>query len=477
MVFSSLQFIYFYLPVVLSLYFILPRPWRNAFLLSASLLFYAWGEGWYAFVMIASIVFNWVAGLILEKAPPSSRMTLLYGMVGINLAGLLYFKYTNFFVDNLNGVLGATALGPMSLDHIHLPIGISFFTFQAISYVVDIARGQVKAQRNFIDYGMYKALFPQLIAGPIVRYRDVAGEVSARRTSVEDIASGVGRFVVGLGKKVLIANVVAAPADLIFSLPASELTPGLAWYGALCYALQIYFDFSAYSDMAIGIGRILGFHFLENFNFPYSAVSVRDFWRRWHISLSTWFRDYLYIPLGGDRHGPWRTAFNLFLVFLLCGFWHGASWTFIVWGLWHGLFLAAERQGLGRLVGAVPRPLQHAYAMVVVLVGWVFFRADTLGHAGDFLRAMAGFGVAPAGSPWPMDATNPEVQFVIVCAVLAALKLPLIAYQWVEGAVARRAWLGFAWQATRLTGLGAVMYFSTVALTASSFNPFIYFRF
>lgn len=477
MVFSSLQFVYLYLPLVLSAYFVLPRSWRNAFLLSASLLFYGWGEGWYAFVMVASMVFNWVAGLVLEMAPGRKRLTLLYGAIGVNLAALLYFKYANFFADNLDVALRAASLQPLSLAHIHLPIGISFFTFQAISYVVDVARADVKAQRNLIDYGMYKALFPQLIAGPIVRYRDVAGEVGARRTSVEDIASGVARFVVGLGKKMLIANVVAVPADFVFGLPPSELSTTLAWYGALCYALQIYFDFSAYSDMAIGIGRILGFHFLENFNFPYAAASVRDFWRRWHISLSTWFRDYLYIPLGGDRCAAWRNAFNLLLVFLLCGFWHGANWTFIVWGLWHGAFLAAERWGGARLLHAMPRLLQHAYTMVVVLVGWVFFRADTLSHAGGMLRAMVGLGTVPADAPWPMDATSLEVQFVMICAVLAALKVPVAVYRWLETASAHRLWFGFAWQTARFAGLGAVMYFSTAALVAGSFNPFIYFRF
>jgi len=474
MVFSSLPFLYFFLPLVLAGYFLLPRVLRNGFLFAASILFYAWGESWYVLVMLGSIAFNWAAGLFIQGASGTARRWLLGGAVAANLGALLWFKYANFLADNLSLALGGAL---PHLDPIHLPIGISFFTFQAVSYVVDIARGDVPAQRGFVAYGMYKSLFPQLIAGPIVRYRDVAGEVGRRATRLDDVASGIGRFVVGLGKKVLIANVVAGPADAVFALPADQLTPGLAWYGAVCYALQIYFDFSAYSDMAIGIGRILGFHFLENFNFPYAATSLQDFWRRWHISLSSWFRDYLYIPLGGSRGGAARTAFNLFVVFLLCGFWHGAAWTFIVWGLWHGFFLAAERWGLGALVAALPRVVQHAYALALVLAGWVFFRADSLGHALDYLRAMAGLGSAPTGLAWPIDTVSPEVLAVIAVGSLASLRVAERAYAWIERATAERPLLLSPWLALRLAGLGAIMLASTASLTAGSFNPFIYFRF
>ena len=345
MVFSSTIFLFFFLPLTLLAYFVVGPRGRNLILLAASLLFYAWGETVYLLVMLFSIAANYLFGLLIDRARErGSRGGTAFALaVATNLGLLGFFKYANFFVDNLNQVLPVLGLAPMDIGRVHLPIGISFFTFQALSYIIDLYRNETAVQRSLLNFALYKALFPQLIAGPIVRYRDVAREIEQRTVSLDDFASGVQRFIIGLGKKVLIANVMGRAADTIFATPAETLPATLAWTGSIAFMLQIYFDFSGYSDMAIGLGRMFGFHFLENFNYPYIARSVREFWRRWHISLSTWFRDYLYIPLGGNRHGPVRTGANLLLVFLLCGLWHGASWTFLIWGVYHGIFLVLER--------------------------------------------------------------------------------------------------------------------------------------
>jgi alginate O-acetyltransferase complex protein AlgI len=310
--------------------------------------------------------------------------------VALNIGTLVFFKYANFAVDNLNLLLAWIHLAPVHCERVRLPIGISFFTFHALSYVMDIYRGKAAAARNPRDVALYIFFFPQLIAGPILRWSAIAPQIARRVVSREGFAEGVRRFVGGLAKKMIIANVVAVPADQIFALSGAELTPALAWLGAACYTLQIYFDFSGYSDMAVGLGKMFGFQFLENFDFPYISQSIKEFWRRWHISLSTWFRDYLYFPLGGNRRGEWRTCLNLVIVFFLCGLWHGASWTFVVWGLYHGFFLVLERTRFGGWVAGMPRLLRHGYALVVVMAGWVLFRADTFGHAITFLANMAG---------------------------------------------------------------------------------------
>ena len=390
MLFSEPAFLFYFLPLLLAAYYVCWRPLRNALLLAASLLFYAWGEGRYVAVMLASIVYNYGYGLLIARFRHTRAAgTLLAVGVAGNLLMLVAFKYAGFLVENLDVALNLFNLRPLTPPLVHMPIGISFFTFQAISYLVDVRRGTVAPQRNAVSYAMYKSLFPQLIAGPIVRYADVAHEVKQRSVDRAMFASGVERFIIGLGKKMILANPAALPADRIFDLPAAALTPGLAWLGAACYALQIYFDFSGYSDMAIGLGRMFGFHFLENFRYPYAARSVTDFWRRWHISLSSWFRDYVYIPLGGNRQGELRMYLNLMTVFFLCGLWHGASWNFVAWGLFHGAFLVIERMGLGKLLASLPAAFGHVYTLAVVLVGWVFFRAETLGQAIEFLRAMA----------------------------------------------------------------------------------------
>ncbi len=364
MVFSSITFLFFFLPVFLMGYLGVGKKGRNLFLLLASLFFYLWGEQLFVLVMLASIVMNYFFGLLLDRVGIQGSRAgkfLLAAALVANLGMLVFFKYANFAVDNLNLLLSWLNMPLMHLHKVHLPIGISFFTFQAMSYLIDLYRQEYKAQKNPLYLGLYISLFPQLIAGPIVRYSDIAEHIKKRTVSLHDFACGAERFVFGLGKKILIANPMGLMADHIFAMQAELLSTGTAWLGITCYTLQIYFDFSGYSDMAIGLGRMFGFHFLENFNYPYISRSIREFWRRWHISLSTWFRDYLYIPLGGNRHGNNRTSLNLLIVFLLCGLWHGASWNFILWGLMYGFFLVAERGIWGRIVTGMHPIGQHCY--------------------------------------------------------------------------------------------------------------------
>ena len=403
MVFSSTIFLFFFLPLTLLAYFVVGPRGRNLILLAASLLFYAWGETVYLLVMLFSIAANYLFGLLIDRARErGSRGGTAFALaVATNLGLLGFFKYANFFVDNLNQVLPVLGLAPMDIGRVHLPIGISFFTFQALSYIIDLYRNETAVQRSLLNCALSKALFPQLIAGPIVRYRDVAREIEQRTVSLDDFASGVQRFIIGLGKKVLIANVMGRAADTIFATPAETLPATLAWIGAIAFMLQIYFDFSGYSDMAIGLGRMFGFHFLENFNYPYIARSIREFWRRWHISLSTWLRDYLYIPLGGNRAGTGATYRNLALTMLLGGLWHGARWNFVVWGGLHGAYLAIHKFGLARRgrppdIDSAPRltpglALKIAGTFVLVDFAWIFFRCASLADALGFLHGIFTF--------------------------------------------------------------------------------------
>src|SRR5215469_14568338 len=380
MVFSSPIFLFLFLPITLGVYFLLPWRARNLWLLGVSLVFYGWGEPKFVLVMLASIVINFLLALWIDHARKrgGGRLPLTAAVVA-NIGLLAIFKYTDFITGNLNALLAQLHVSPLALTGIALPIGISFFTFHALSYVIDVYRGEAPAQRNPFTIGLYISLYSQLIAGPIIRYHDVAEQLDKRSVERADFAYGVERFVVGLGKKVLLANTLAVPADLIFSIPGEQLTLPVAWLGLACYTLQIYFDFSGYSDMAIGLGRMLGFRFKENFNYPYVSQSMTEFWRRWHISLSSWFRDYLYVPLGGNRISNARTYFNLCVVFLLCGLWHGAAWTFVAWGAAHGALLVIERLGLGRVLARAPRPVRHAYVLAAVMATWVLFRSNDLG--------------------------------------------------------------------------------------------------
>ncbi len=479
MVFSSPTFLFLFLPGVLLLHTALPPRARNALLLVASLLFYTWGELAYTAVMLASIAMNAAAGRALEAGRLPPRRVLGFA-VAANLLLLGVFKYANFVADNLSVATSALGLGPVELAPVHLPIGISFFTFQAISFLVDLHRGEVREPTRPLRLGLFISLFPQLIAGPILRYRDLAPQIAARRVDLGGFAEGVRRFSIGLAKKVLIADTLAGPADRIFALGAGELDAGVAWFGVACYTLQIYFDFSGYSDMAIGLGRMLGFRIPENFRHPYAAASIRDFWRRWHISLSTWFRDYLYVPLGGSRGGALRTGRNLLLVFLLCGLWHGASWSFVVWGLFHGAFLVAERAA-PRL--AVPRPLAHLYVLAVVMVAWVFFRADDLPHALAMLGAMLPLGGSSTAAPgYLVDQADGAVLAAFAAGVLGATPWWAAARDrldaWRERAPGR--WAG-AWDglgaATSTAGIAAVWLACATQLAVRTFDPFIYFRF
>ena len=478
MVFSSTVFLFGFLPIVLLGYFLTPMPLRNLMLLLASLFFYAWGEGVYVALMLASVAFNYLGGIAITRCEPGRlRRLALGGTIALNLLLLASFKYANFVVDNLNLLLAGFDVTPLALDPVHLPIGISFFTFQAMSYVIDVYRGDAQVQRNPVNSALYIALFPQLIAGPIVRYHDIHRQLLERRVTRELFASGVGLFIIGLGKKMLIANPLGEVADQVFAVPAAELTAAISWLGVICYGLQIYFDFSGYSDMAIGLGRMLGFRFLINFDYPYIAQSLREFWRRWHISLSRWFRDYLYVPLEGNRGGPWRTWRNLLVVFLLCGLWHGASWNFVIWGLLHGCFLGLERTPFGVLLAAAWRPVRHAYTLAVVTVAWVFFRADTLEYAWSFLLAMVGQGTGANTLFHPGLYWNTQTQWVLLLAVLGST--PVIPHL--------RGWLtaGRAPDAVRVTAVNTItavalwliLLGAALQLAAGTHNPFIYFRF
>jgi alginate O-acetyltransferase complex protein AlgI len=458
MVFSSILFLFWFLPVVLALYHgmravlrpLAPRLWqpvRLVVLLVASLIFYAWGEPRLIGLMLVSAGTDYLAGLLMLRGP---RPFVLAAALTVNLSLLFFFKYYHFVRALLPAALGLPALKGLTL-----PLGISFYTFKSMSYSIDVYRGAVAPTRDPLRFFCFVTLFPELVAGPIVRYASVATQLAADELDLAGVAYGVRRFVDGLAKKVLVANTLAVPVDAIWSLPASAVTPALAWLAAVAYALQIYFDFSGYSDMAIGLGRMFGFRFPENFDRPYAARSMKDFWRRWHISLSTWFRDYLYIPLGGDRRGPARTVVNLLLVFALCGLWHGASLNFLLWGLWHGAFLLLERTFPGFASG---RP----YVGLVVLLGWVPFRAPTLAAAASMLSPLVGLSAGDAfAQPLSLYATPP-----VLTALAAGLLLSL-------DLLPRPRPL----PVVRLATLGALFAASVLSLAAGTHNPFIYYRF
>jgi alginate O-acetyltransferase complex protein AlgI len=472
-VFTEPSFLFLFLPALLALYF-LKRPhasYANLLLLGASVLFYATGGGAFTWLMLGSIAFNYRMAILVAR----HRSKRLLGVaVAVNLIVLGVFKYANFVAGNVNALMLALNAEPFPVPQVLLPIGISFYTFHAISYVVDVYRGHATAQKSPVHAALYLLLFPQLIAGPIIRYREIAGQLAVRSVRLEDFACGVRRFIVGLGKKVLIANTVAVPAVAIFAIDPAQLTAAHAWLGIVCYTLQIYFDFSGYSDMAIGLGRMFGFRFPENFRWPYAADTVQEFWRRWHISLSTWFRDYLYVPLGGNRVPPARMYGNLVLVFFLCGLWHGASWTFVIWGLYHGAFLVAERLGLAAAIRRLWTPLRHGYLMVVVMVGWVFFRADTLAGAVAFLGAM--FGMSGA-SPTPFSVgwyLTPELYVALIAGAIGSVK-------YLEGDLFSRDGRDRTprphVQAAATAALALVFLASILQIASRSYDPFIYFRF
>ena len=463
MVFSSLFFLYIFLPLCLLLYFIQRSlTAKNIVLLCASLVFYAWGEPVYVLLMLAVAALNWGFSLAFEKKRSRALLALC---VALNLLGLIVFKYAGFLVENCNAIFKTA----FAVPQISLPIGISFYTFQALSYSVDVYRKDVAAQRSYWKLLLYVSMFPQLIAGPIVRYVDVAAQIDARELDSENIFRGVTRFCIGLGKKVLLADHIGQVADQLLGGSFAGATSVGILLGMLAYMFQIYFDFSGYSDMAIGLGKILGFTFMENFRLPYTAKSITEFWRRWHISLSSFFRDYVYIPLGGSRCSRARQVLNLFAVWSLTGIWHGANWTFLAWGLWFFVLLTAEKLWLGKALSRLPRVFGHVYALLAVLIGWIFFNSRSLPDALGFLRALAVPGTgAPDGGAWLLLCLKQYGLQLAVCFVLCT-DLGKKLWQTLGGARAGRA--------LRYAVLALVFFLSVLTLTGSGMQAFIYARF
>lgn len=459
-----MTFVFLFLPIVCGLYFLTPKVARNYILLFASILFYAWGEPKYVAIMLMTIVVNYLGALLIDKYKQHKKWILI-GTILSDLGFLFYFKYFNFVMKNVNFAFGADI--PF-LDVI-MPIGISFYTFQAISYVVDVYRGDVKVQKRLDKLALYICLFPQLIAGPIVKYHDIEDQIDNRQERFDKIVYGVKRFIVGLAKKMLIANTMGAVADKIFAMPVTDFGTGIAWIGAIAYTFQIFYDFSGYSDMAIGLGSIFGFKFLENFNYPYISKSITEFWRRWHISLSTWFKEYLYIPLGGNRVAKSRMYLNLFLVFLATGIWHGAEWTFLVWGLWHGFFIIMEKwTGWHKKEGTLPITItQHIYTILVFIFGWVLFRAENITYAGQYFKNMMGLVKTN-----PVYSINYYIDNIEILTFIVAIICSMPIFRNIVLPITNK-YKNIAIN----TWIIALFVLSASAIAASTYNPFIYFRF
>ncbi len=497
MLFSSIEFVFLFLPAILavylSFYLVAGRSrWGprilNCLLLFISLALYTWSESSYTLVILASIGIDYVCGLLLGKRSEDGRTAgdrvILAASITTNLGLLVFFKYINFGTDTVIKILEAFGIySPVSepVLQIALPLGISFYTFQSMSYTIDVYLGRVNPTKNWIDFACYVTMFPQLVAGPIVRYREISQFLTNRTIDTKLFASGVKRFVFGLGKKLLIADTLSGPADLVF---ASEGVPiSVAWLGLVCFTLQIYFDFSGYSDMAIGLCRMLGFRIPENFRHPYSATSMRDFWRRWHISLSNWFRDYVYIPIGGNRLGRFRTYFNLSLVFFLCGLWHGASWTFVIWGLLHGCLLVLERIGLSKILARCWQPLRHAYVIIAVMICWVMFRCETIGDALEFGRSLVGLADNPMAQSNFLLIFEPDV--ILAMVVGAILSFPIAKkldrkYLTLQRTLKRpfhRQLVASLWLVVSISVFGLVLFLSWMQLATTTHQPFLYFRF
>ncbi len=466
MIFSSLEFIFIFLPIFLLIYYITPPKWRNITALIGSYIFYAWGAPLFVYVLLLSTIIDFILGRWMDRSRFKRRILTI--SIVCNIGILAYMKYANFFFIEMNHLLTNLGGGGFNFAHIALPIGISFFTFQKISYMVDIYRGKVRSARSFIDFALYIALFPQLIAGPIIRYHDVAKQLIDRIHSSEKFISGIYRFTIGLAKKVLIANPLGLTADKVWALSHTDLTTPYVWLGVLAYTFQIYFDFSGYSDMAIGLGKMMGFDFLENFNRPYLARNFTDFWRRWHISLSNWMREYLYIPLGGNRVGKRRMYLNLWIVFLLSGLWHGANWTFVVWGAYHGFFLVLDKLGMKKVTDKLPPIINTVSTFILIMFGWVFFRSETLTQAFGFITRM----IIPQdifSNILLVELINNRGIFVLVMAILLSF-CPNIFYKAnIQDYKIIKLFIAI------LTIL--LMILSILSLVNSGYNPFIYFRF
>lgn len=473
MVFSSLLFLFRFLPIVLLLYFIAPRKLRNAVLFFSSLVFYAWGEPVYVVLMLFSTLVDYTHGMLVDKLKNAgkdkkARWVVASSMV-INLLLLGFFKYADFLIGTINGIFGT---GIPLLD-LALPIGISFYTFQTMSYTVDIYRGDAKVQRNIISFGAYVALFPQLIAGPIVRYQTIAEELQERKETVSDFSSGINRFLIGVGKKVLLANNIGMLWDTIRVMGPSEMSVMASWLGILAFAFQIYFDFSGYSDMAIGLGRMFGFHFPENFMYPYVSKSITEFWRRWHISLGTWFREYVYIPLGGNRKGLAKQIRNIAIVWLLTGFWHGASWNFVLWGVYYGVFLIIEKVFLMKKLSKLPNWVQHVYTLLIVAVGWVIFAFDSAGDGIAYVKTMFGFGGVAFANEQFLYLLYTNILWLIAL-VIGSTELPKKCAARLEEALKNKKVIMPVLQNVFYV---AVFLVSVAYLVDATYNPFLYFRF
>ena len=466
MLFSSIGFLYYFLPVTLILYFILPAPggsprFRNLFLLLASLVFYAWGEPGYVFLMIAQCGSAWFLGLCIDRYRGRAKALMMVS-VSLSLSGLLFFKYADFFIQNLNRLTGG-GIAPL---RVALPIGISFYSFQIISYTLDLYRNRIEVQRNFFDFSAYVALFPQLIAGPIVRYADIARDLSRRSHSIAKFSLGVRRFILGLAKKILLANVLAELVD-IYKQSAVKSLP-FTWLYLFAYSMHIYFDFSGYSDMAIGLGHIFGFSFLENFNYPYLADSITDFWRRWHMSLSSWFRDYVYIPLGGNRVSTGRFVFNLMLVWSLTGFWHGADWNFMLWGLYFGVLLLIEKHFLRQVMEKAPRFLRHIYVLLMLFLSWTIFDGGSLEETLQTIGRMFSPGLSGVWDP----AAFYYLRSYLVPLLIGLIGCTTLPKRWTSKLMNTKIFT-----ILEPLGLFLLLLLSTAYIVDGSFNPFIYFRF
>lgn len=464
MVFSSFIFLWTFLPIVFIGYFVIQDKYKNIFLLLVSLVFYAWGEPKYILLMIFSVLVNYIIGLLIDKYNSYKKILLIIDII-INLGLLGYFKYFNFGIEIVNYSLNLN----IEVSNIALPIGISFFTFQILSYIIDLYRGRYSAQKNIINLGLYICFFPQLIAGPIVKYKDIDEQLNQRICTLSKVGEGIRRFIYGLGKKVIIANTVAYCVDTIYALDYSDITGWLAWIGAILYTLQIYYDFSGYSDMAIGLGKIFGFEFQENFNYPYLSKSIQEFWQRWHTSLGTWFKEYLYIPLGGNRKGNVRTYCNLIIVFFVTGLWHGASFNFILWGLWHGVLQVIERLGFNKLLTRY-KGFAHIYTIIAFIFGWVIFRADNLVQAYKLILRML--------LPWEYTTSSFIVVKVfgnktIFVTLLGILGCGIIQKFLSSSKLCERyknSYLEMAY-------CGIIFILCLSMLAGNTYNPFIYFRF
>lgn len=472
MVFSSSLFLIYFLPIFIVLYLVTPTRWRNLTALIGSTIFYAWGAPLFVFVVFGSLIIDFLLVKKMEKA--ASRKPLVAASLVVNLGLLAYFKYANFFVENVSSILESLGMTAVHWTHVALPIGISFFTFQKLSYTLDVYSGKHGPLKRFSDYALYIILFPQLIAGPIVRFNEIADQLTERKQheTVDDRLVGFFRFCVGLAKKVLVANVVGSVADQAFAMSSEELTFSWAWVGLLAYSMQIYFDFSGYSDMAIGLGRMMGFVFPENFNNPYVSSSITDFWRRWHMTLSRWMKDYLYIPLGGNQKGTVRTYFNLWTVFLLSGLWHGASWNFVIWGAYHGFFLVSERLFLGKFYSLIGRIPSMLITFIVAILGWVVFRAETWPEAQNYYQALFSFG---DGFQLPDLAQDFKLMMVIALFFSFIGAVPAIE-RW-QNRQLNESNVHVLVHVLKILVAAVLFVFCVSMITASGFNPFIYFRF